>query len=313
MSNVTVLGGTGGLGRAICAELAGRGHDVTAVSRSGKGDVVDGVALRGADLMEPESAVEACVGADVVVMAANVPYARWATDLEPLVDNALVAASRAGARYLMVDNLYAYGSPGQPISVNSPEVADTRKGKIRRRIGQRILAAHRAGDVSATVVRFSDYYGPGGTNAMVHVLGVAPALRGKRPRAMVDPDQPHSFHYLPDAARAVAVLAERPRGDGAVWIPPAAPPLTQRALLTMVAEEVGAPTTVGRVTPSMLRLAGLFDSQIRELRELTGQWDRPYTIDSDAFESAFGGIEVTPHPEAVAQTVAAFRSEGDAS
>jgi hypothetical protein len=80
-------------------------------------------------------------------MAAQVPYPRWATELVPLVDAALDAAEVAGARLVMVDNLYAYGSPGVPMRETTPEAATSRKGALRRDIGERLLAAHRAGRV----------------------------------------------------------------------------------------------------------------------------------------------------------------------
>jgi hypothetical protein len=64
---------------------------------------------------------------------------------------------------------------------------------------------------------------------------------------------------------------------------------------------------VGRINPFMLTLAGLFKPQIRELRELAEQWDRPYTTDASAFQVAFGAPELTPHERAVPYTVAWFR------
>ena len=312
MSTVTVLGGTGGMGGAIVAELVARGHEVRSASRSGttsgagSDPRVQAVAV---DLLDADQAVAACAGSDVVVMAAQLGYRQWATTLRPMVEHALTAAEATGARLVMVDNLYAYGAPDEPISETTPEAATSRKGALRREIGQRLLAVHREGRVRVSIGRFSDYYGPGGTNSAVYQLGVAPALRGKAVRALIDPDQPRTFHYLPDAARGFATLVEQPDADGRVWILPAAPATSQRELLSMVAAEAGAPAKVGRISAAMLTLAGLFDADLRELRELTGQWDRPYTTDASAFEAAFGPVEVTPHDRAVAETVAAFSGQ----
>ncbi|MFO7777044.1 MAG: NAD-dependent epimerase/dehydratase family protein [Nitriliruptoraceae bacterium] len=309
MARVRVLGAKGGLGAAITAELAARGHDVTAVSRHGDTEPTAGVERVAADLAVLDDALRATAGSEVVVMAAQVPYARWAGELPALVEHALAGAVTAGARLVMCDNLYAYGAPGAPISEATPERPGTRKGTLRAALGQRLLRAHHDGRLGVTLGRFSDYYGPGGTNSALYALGVGPALAGKPLRALVDADQPHAFHYLPDAARGFAELVEHPEADGRAWILPADEPVTQRELLTLVAEAAGVPPKVRTLPPWMLRVGGLRDPNIAELRELVEQWDRPYTIDASAFVEAFGPFEPTAHADAVARTVAAFREE----
>jgi nucleoside-diphosphate-sugar epimerase len=305
---ITVLGATGGAGRAVATELAGRGHEVTAAARSAEATDWDpGIRPLRTDLTDPASARTACAGADVVVMAAQIPYRGWATELRPLVDAAVDASAAAGARLVMVDNLYAYGSPGTPISEHTPEAATTAKGRLRRELGERLLAAHRAGAVSVSIGRFADYYGPAGDNSLVYQLGIARAVAGTTPRGFIDLDQPHTFHYLPDAARGFATLAERPEADGRIWILPAAPAITQRELLGLVNTATGRGDSIGRVTAPMLRLAGLFNADLREAAEVVEQFARPYTVDASAFEAAFGPIETTPHERAVAETVAWYR------
>jgi uncharacterized protein YbjT (DUF2867 family) len=119
--NVTVLGATGGIGAAITRELATRGHLVTAASRSVHHDRVPaGVRPLATDLTDPASAARAAAGADVVVMAAQVPYPAWATHLLPLFDRALDATAEVGARLVAVDNLYAYGTGASSVSGCSP-------------------------------------------------------------------------------------------------------------------------------------------------------------------------------------------------
>ena len=307
MSKVTVLGAAGGTGGAVVRELASRGHDVTAASRRGDAAGAESAKAVTADLDDPEQVAAACAGSDVVVMAANTPYSTWPTQLAPMVDRALDAAASAGARFVMVDNLYAYGAPTEPITEATPQATATRKGRLRRALGERLLAAHRKGRARVSIGRFSDAYGPGATNTLVYMLGIKPALAGKRPRAFIDADQPHAFGYLPDVARGLATLVERPEADGRAWILPAAPAITQRELLGLVCREAGLGPRIGLVSRPMLALGGLFDAQLREARELTDQWDRPYRTDASQFEAAFGRLATTPHDRAVAETVAAFR------
>ncbi len=307
---VTVLGATGGIGGAIVRELHGRGHAVTAVSRTiAVAHVPGGVAIRPADVADRAAAQAACADADVVVMAVNLPYQRWAAELGPLTENALEAASTANARFVMVDNLYAYGSPGVPISDTTPETATTRKGALRRELGQRLLAAHRDGRARVTLGRLSDYYGPGPyESSVVNLLAIRRAVRGKVPRAFIAADQPHTFHYLPDAARGFTALIEQPAADGRSWILPSPPAITQRELLTFVTRAAGLPPKIGLLGRRLLWLAGLADAQLREAREIVAQFDRPYVTRADGFEAAFGPVATTPHEQAIAETVAYFRA-----
>lgn len=309
---VTVLGARQGPGRAICVELAERGHEVTAVTRDGRADVPVARTVA-ADLADEQQARAACRGADVVVMAASVAYPAWYDQLWPLMSNALEAAVAAQARLVVVDNLYAYGVPDGPISASSPETPGTRKGDLRRDLGRRLLAAHQQGRTGVSLGRFSDYYGPGAVNAALHMLAIRPGLRGRTARGLGALDQPHTFAYLPDAARGFATLVEHERADGSAWVLPAAPALTQRQLLDLVVAELPAPVRTGCVRRWMVRAGGLVQPMLRETVELLDQFERPYITDGGDFEAAFGPVAVTPHPEAIATTVAAERGRAAAA
>jgi nucleoside-diphosphate-sugar epimerase len=306
---ITVLGATGGIGNALVHELAGRGHEVTAVSRSiTAAHVPTGTRVRPADITDPVATRRVCAGAEAVVMAANLPYADWTRRLRPLVEGVLDAAVATDARFVMVDNLYGYGSPGRPITDASPEEGATRKARVRREIGDHLLTTHERGRGRVTIGRFSDYYGSYGDNSLVVMLGLRRVLAGRAPQAFIDADQPHTFAYLPDTARAFATLVEDPRADGRPWVLPAADAITQRALYRILCEVADAPVRLGRITKPMLWAAGAFDAQLREAREQIAQFDRPYTTRADDFEATFGHLVVTSHADALAASLEAHRT-----
>lgn len=67
---VAIIGGTGRAGTEISAELARRGHQVTAISRHPENAVkTDGVTAVAGDVQHPAALVEAIRGHDVVVSA----------------------------------------------------------------------------------------------------------------------------------------------------------------------------------------------------------------------------------------------------
>ncbi|WP_340265120.1 NAD(P)-dependent oxidoreductase [Sphingobium mellinum] len=67
---VAIIGGTGRAGTEISAELARRGHQVTAISRHPENAIdADGVTAVAGDVAQPATLVEAIRGHDVVVSA----------------------------------------------------------------------------------------------------------------------------------------------------------------------------------------------------------------------------------------------------
>ncbi|HKJ54854.1 MAG TPA: NAD(P)H-binding protein [Nitriliruptoraceae bacterium] len=153
--NVTVLGATGGIGRAITHELARRGHRVTPASHSGSA-VLDGVDTIAFDHTDRAATLAACAGADVVVMAGQPPYPEWVDAFPSIMDNVIAGVAAAGARLVAVDNLYMYAPATGPLTEDAPEHASDAKGMLRRRLGEKVLEAHRSGHIRATIGRFSD-------------------------------------------------------------------------------------------------------------------------------------------------------------
>ncbi|NYE37631.1 hypothetical protein F4692_002764 [Nocardioides cavernae] len=86
MARITVLGGSGYAGAALVAEARKRGHDVTAVSRSGASSPVDGVTYVEGSVLDPDVLGTAVEGADVVVSALS-PRGDMAGQLEGVVED----------------------------------------------------------------------------------------------------------------------------------------------------------------------------------------------------------------------------------
>ena len=298
-----------------------RGHPVRAVSRSGDARRPPGEGwfeAQAADATSVTALDRAVGGAAVVVHAAQPAYTRWLQEFPALTERVADAAERADARLVLVDNLYAYGAvdggygpdtSAGPLTEETPQRATDRKGNLRRAMARALLARHEQGRQPVAVGRFSDYYGPG-AGASVASTVLEAATRGRRARWLLRRDQPHTLHFLPDAARGFATLVEHSDADGGVWHLPAAPPLTGGAFLDLVAEATGAPT--GVVSGWQLALAARFVPAIRETAEVAYQFDRPFVVDASRFERTFGEIVTTPHKVAVEQTVAALRGEPSA-
>jgi nucleoside-diphosphate-sugar epimerase len=307
-----VFGASGGARGAIVRELAKRGKRVRAVTRSGGGDLPTGVEAVRADAANRAEARRACEGATVVYHAVNVPYPAWAETLPPVVDGLIDAAGAAGATLVYADNLYAYGPVERPMTEETPAAATTRKGQLRARLAETLLAAHRAGTVRAVIGRGSDYYGPRVRQSAAGERLFPAVLSGGKAMWAGSLDQPHSLTFIDDFARALVTLGEREEALGQVWHAPPAEALTGRQFIELTFAEAGRPPKVGTVSPLMIRLVGLVNPMVRELGELAYEFEAPFVLDGTKYERAFGGAP-TPHSAAIRTTLDWYAAQSHAS
>jgi len=154
--------GTGQVGSALAAHLAGLGIAVRAVSRHRPPVLAGGTDWRAADVTDPEAAADAAKGASVVYQCVNAPYTQWPERFPPLQRGVLAAAERTGALLVVLENLYGYGPAGsRPMTEALPLAATTVKGRTRAAMTAELLAAAEAGRVRLAIGRASDFFGPG--------------------------------------------------------------------------------------------------------------------------------------------------------
>jgi nucleoside-diphosphate-sugar epimerase len=302
-----VLGASGGIGSAVVRELAGRGLSVRAVSRHGS-DAIPRVHHEALDVSIQDAAIAACDGAATVYHCVQPPYHRWAAELPRLNQVIAVAAAQAGAKLVLADNLYMYGPIDGVIRETSQQRPSSAKGRTRKDAADALLQEHAAGRLRITIGRAADYFGPRGTNSIAGETVFGAAVAGRAARWPANADAQHSFTYLPDLARALVTLGESDAADGSAWILPPAPPLTARALVALIEQELGRKVEL-RVTGKLaMRLAGIRIRQARELPDIWYQFSAPFVAEASAFEAAFGAFATTTLDEAVRETIAWFRS-----
>ena len=103
-----------------------------------------------------------------------------------------------------------------------------------------------------------------------------------------DVDRVHSVSYVPDVARALITLGEADDAAmGQAWHVPNAPDRTVRELLQLFADAAGKTLTVAAMSRFQLRLGGLVNADMRELREMLYLWDRPFRVDASKFAGRF--------------------------
>ena len=305
---LNVIFGTGPLGQSVMRELVRRGEPVRMVNRSGKSPngIPADVEIAAGDVYNQESVRELCRGAKVVYQCAQPAYLEWVQKFPPLQQNIMEGAGRAGAKFIVGDNLYMYGEVTGPIHEGLPNAAHTRKGKTRALMAEAVLEAHRNGRVRAAIGRAPDFYGPGVLDSTLGERAILPAMRGKAASLVGKLDIPHTYSYIDDFGKALVTLGERDEALGQVWHVPNPPTLTQRQLMTLFFEELGMPAKMSGMGKLMMSLGGLFIPEARESVEMMYEFERPFVVDHSKYAGTFGE-HFTPHDEAVKQTIVWYR------
>lgn len=308
-ANHVVLG-TGAIGRAIMAELVKRGESIRMVNRSGRMEEVPaGVEVVAADLYDQAKVKEVTHGAKVVYQAAQPSYNKWPEKFPPLQNAIIEGLTDSGAKLVLVENLYMYGSTnGTPMTENLPHNAHTRKGKTRSEMSKTALAAHQAGKLKVAIGRGSDFFGPWGLPSTMGERIFYPLLQGRAAQVTGRADLPHTHTFTTDFGRALVILGERPEADGRAWhVPNDMPRITQGELIRMFADQAGVPAKMSSMGTLMMWMGGLFVPEAKETVEMMYEFNQPFIVDSSEFEKTFD-MKATPMREAIKETVAWYKS-----
>src|SRR5207237_1149089 len=125
----------------------------------------------------------------------NAPdYHRWPQQFPPLQRGILAGAAAAGAKLIVMENLYMYGPHGgAPMTEATPLRGHGSRSTTRRLLTEELFAAHRAGQVRAVSLRaFAELVGEetgivprmshvprAATRVLLPVIGLAvPPMRG---------------------------------------------------------------------------------------------------------------------------------------
>ncbi|MDT4960011.1 MAG: hypothetical protein QOD31_3810 [Pseudonocardiales bacterium] len=278
-----VIVGAGPVGSAVARELLASGEKVRMVTRSGSG--LDGTDKVTADAGDAVRLSELADGAAAIYNCVNPPYHRWGTDWPPVANALLAAAESSGAVLATTGNLYGYGRVGAAMTEATPLAATGTKGRVRNQMSRAAFAAHEAGRIRTFEVRGSDYLG--GKNILSVII--VPALRkGRTAFVPADLDAPHTWTNIEDVAKLLVIGAADERAWGRAWHVPSAPACSVRELTAIAARQLGAQAKVRSMPVSVLWSVGLFNREVRELRETQHQFRKPFILDSSAAEATFG-------------------------
>jgi nucleoside-diphosphate-sugar epimerase len=298
----TILGAGGAVGSQLLLALRNK-ERIRLVSRrpQAPGNAESTVA----DVTNHEQTLNAVKGSDVVYLVVGLVYdiRVWKEAWPKIMTNAINACKASGSKLIFFDNVYMYGKVDGTMTEETPFNPISKKGEIRASIATQLLNEMKAGNLKAMIARSADFYGPVGfTTSVPNMLVFGNLRKGRKAQWLVNAQVPHSFTYVPDAAKALYMLANRDDAFGQTWhVPTAENPLTGEEFIRRAAMEMNAKGSYSVISKGMMRIAGLFNRAIKESLEMAYQNEFLYLFDSSKFNKAFD-FQPWSYPEGIKET-----------
>jgi nucleoside-diphosphate-sugar epimerase len=300
--------GAGPVGATVALQLADRGIPVRLLTRSGSGPEHELIERRRVDVSDRASLAPHLEGVAAVhhcIHASQYRASTWRVELPAAEQVVLDLAGEVGAVVVFPESLYSYGPVDGVIDETTPRSATGGKLGVRTDL----LRAREASSTHTVSVIASDFFGPGVRTSHVGERLVPKILAGKTVNVVGSLDQPHSFTFVPDLARAMVTASLDPALWDRVLHAPTVEAGTQRELVAAIASAAVVDMPRAFAVPSwVFKAMGVVLVDMRELAETSYQFDRPFVMDSRRSEEVLG-LTATPFEQQVKETVAWWQDQ----
>jgi nucleoside-diphosphate-sugar epimerase len=185
----------------------------------------------------------------------------------------------------------------------SPIAPATEKGKVRAELIKMIFDAIEKRKLTAMVTRSADFYGKNVKTGFLNIGVIDNFKKNKKAFWQSDANKIHSFTYVPDAAKAVALLGNTPDAYNQVWhLPTSFQRWTGKEFVNYVAKQMHVKPRYYILSKLMISLFGMFSPTLRELKEMQYQNDRDYFFDSSKFQKKFV-LQPTTYEKGIADSI----------
>ena len=300
---VTVLGSNGHIGNAAMIAFRDAGWQVTGFGRSNRRPVAGTQFIEG-DANDVNQVTRAVADADVVVHALHLPYDKWGNGAaEAQLQTVLDAMGTSGKTLLFPGTIYNYRASDRTIAPDLRQSAEAPRGEIRMRLEAMLREASEAGHIQTLIIRAGDFYGPGNRGEWFEQAMLMDIGKG-RIYHMGELNMRHSWAYLPDLARAFAVIAEKRATLRSFenfhfaghWV-------SHGQIMSAVAAAIPFPVKAAPLPWWFLRAIGLVNPIMRDIYRMRYLWLNEMELVDPRLDALLGPDFTTPFEAAVSATV----------
>lgn len=292
----TILGANGVIANNLAKQLPQYTSKIRLVSRSPK-KINETDELFRADLLSSTETTNAIAGSDVVYLTAGIPYRTelWRKQWPIIMQNVIDGCQQHNAKLVFFSNLYPYGKVDGWMTEETPINPCSKKGEVRAKVEETLMAEVKKGNLKAQIVRASDFYGPNTPLSYIKIMVFDNFAKGKTAQWVLTDKTRHCYTYTPDAGKATAILGNTESAYDQVWHAPTdRNALAGKEFIELAAKAFETRPRYMVLSRTMLKFLGLFMPDVKEMVEMLYQNENDFLLDSSKFEKAFN-VAPTPY------------------
>lgn len=304
-----VIGATGAYGYAVTKILLKNKINVRAIVRNEEKALrlfPENVDIVKSDIFNRDKIIKDLNGASVIYIANNFPYKNW-ENYYISTENILNGAAISNSTVVFPSNVYGYGKfDNLPVNEEHPLNAKGKKGILRNNIEKLLFEYYKKDKIGLVIPRFADFYGPNVTNSLYGAMFIK-AINNKKAIWPVNPDIPHNFTYIDDAAKATLLLLKNINSYGKVYHV-SGDIITAREFINKIYNRQNLKIKLKVISKIDLKLLAHFSSNINEIMELIYEYSEPYILDDRKFLNEYPEFRHTTYDEGINNTINWFKN-----
>ena len=155
-------------------------------------------------------------------------------------------------------------------------------------------------EIEAVICRAPEFYGPGKTKGITNTLIFEKLKAHKKPKVLVNDKVLRTLIYTPDASKAMALIANHPKTYSQTWhLPCDDNRLTYKGIITETSKQLNRKISYNILSLFTLKIAALFNTDIKETKELLPRYTIDNIFDSSKFKNKFPNFKVTSYQDGI--------------
>lgn len=306
----TILGANGIIATEIAKELHRNfTKNIRIVSRNPK-KVNESDELFAADLFNATECNKAVEGSDIAYMTVGLPYnsSIWKNKWPIIMGNIIDACKYHNTKLVFFDNVYMYGSVMGKMTEDTPFNPISIKGDARAEIATMLLDEMKQGAITAMICRAPEFYGPSNTQSATNATIFDNIRKGKKLQVLARDSALKTLIYTPDAGKATALLGNTPDAFNQTWhLPCDTNRKTAKQFIETCSEAYGTKFSYMILKKWMVKVFGLFNSNVKEIEELFYQFEHDYIFVCSKFNKKFPDFRTTTLEEGIQEVIAEIK------
>ena len=298
----TILGANGIIGEELAKAL--RNNYTTKIKLVGRNPQKvhpDDLLFKG-NLLNIEEVKKALQDKEIAYLTVGLPYKSkiWLSDWPKILKNVIDGCKYQECKLVYFDNTYAYPQDTKNQTEKTPLTATGKKGIAKRKAAELLRSTIQKNEIEAVICRAPEFYGPGKTKSITNTLIFENLKKGKDAKVFLNDQVLRTLIFSPDASKAMALIGNTPDTFGQTWhLPCDDQRLSYQAFINEISNQLGKPVNYKVLNKFILKIASLFNSNIKETLELLPRYNIDNIFDSSKFKSRFPKFKVTTYQEGI--------------